>query len=260
MREGCESRARCLLSCLAYILFDNRKQKLCVLFCILLAYLYLCIQIMNINENPGSSPLSIVIIVHNQAEAIEQNLSLFLSLDYDAPYEVIVVNDASTDETPDVLKRLKSEHERLYTTFMPVSVPNPSRRQLTLSIGIKAAHHPYVMLADINRPPTSSSWLQNLPTAGAEAILTYNIRKRKGNDTIHWAMSQLDEAYPYVVKAERRSGTGHRGHWLKMWRGHYDALTVRRDKAFNLIRHFDQNISLTDIIKLRCIIAWKYLF
>ena len=67
-------------------------------------------------------PISIVMTVHDQAELLEQNLPAFLTLTYEGQYEVIVVDDMSTDETPDVLKRIKAEYPRLYSTFLPSSV------------------------------------------------------------------------------------------------------------------------------------------
>ena len=103
--------------------------------------------------------LSVIISVHDQAEALEQNLPLFLSSQGEVNYEVIVVDDSSSDETPDVLKRFKIEYPRLYTTFLPHSeFPSPSRRRLALTIGAKAAHSEWIAIVDINRPPVNESW------------------------------------------------------------------------------------------------------
>ena len=72
---------------------------------------------------PDTIKLSVIISVHDQAEALEQNLPLFLSSQGEVNYEVIVVDDSSSDETPDVLKRFKNEFPRLYTTFLPIVLP-----------------------------------------------------------------------------------------------------------------------------------------
>ena len=48
--------------------------------------------------------LSVVMVVHNEAELLQQNLPLFLSQSGNTAYEVVVVDDSSSDATPDILK------------------------------------------------------------------------------------------------------------------------------------------------------------
>ena len=72
---------------------------------------------------------SIIIAVHDLAGMLEANLPAFLTVAREANAEVIVVDDMSTDDTPDVLKRMKVENsDVLYSTFLPRSVIiNPSQ-------------------------------------------------------------------------------------------------------------------------------------
>ena len=96
--------------------------------------------------------ISVIIAVQDRAQELEQNLPLFLTQQGEVEFEVIVVNDSSTDDTTNVLKRMKAEYPHLYTTFLPSSkVPYPSRLRLALTIGAKAAHGEWIVLADITR-------------------------------------------------------------------------------------------------------------
>ena len=186
--------------------------------------------------------------VHDQAMALEDNLPKFLTLPYEGNYEVIVVDDMSIDDTPDVLKRMKAQYPNLYTTFLPKSVIiNPSRLRLALSVGVKAAHYNYVVLANINLPPINTEWLEGL--ADGEASLVYS--NRKGDGVSHAIATQLEDLMPTVRKAERRSSRGHRGKWFKQRRGLYDALCVRRERMYDAINLFDLTIRGSKLLRLR---------
>lgn len=192
--------------------------------------------------------LSIVMAVHNQGTALEQHLPSFLTLPYEGDYEVIVVDDMSTDESPDILQRMKAEYPRLYSTFLPESVIiNPSRLRLALSVGVKAAHHDYVVLANINHPPVNAEWLEGL--ADGEASLVYSTRK--GDGVTHVVATQLEDLIPVVRKAERRSSRGHSGRWFKRRRGLYDALCIRRERMYDAIRLFDLPVRGRRLLGLR---------
>src|ERR1700684_1647588 len=58
------------------------------------------------DRNPAGKPrVSIVVPARNEEGDIEQSLAALLSLDYDN-YEVIAVNDRSTDRTGEIMERM----------------------------------------------------------------------------------------------------------------------------------------------------------
>jgi glycosyltransferase involved in cell wall biosynthesis len=57
----------------------------------------------------GNPRLSIIVPARNEEETIEQTLNTLLGLDYDN-YEVIAVNDRSTDRTGEIMERVASSH------------------------------------------------------------------------------------------------------------------------------------------------------
>lgn len=191
---------------------------------------------------------SIIIAAHDQAGLLEANLPAFLSVARETNGEVIVVDDMSTDDTPDVLKRLKVENsDVLYSTFLPKSVViNPSRLRLALNIGAKAAKSDCIVLADIQRPPVSTEWLTGL--GESESALAYVNRK---GDVFHVLASDLSDLRTIVLKAERKSGKGHRGKWMKRRRGLYDALAVKKAYVYDAINLFDQKLSAGQLLMMR---------
>ena len=209
--------------------------------------------------NDKKNIISIIIVVHDQGYLLEQNLRQFISVAQETEAELIVVDDASTDDTSDILKQMKEECPLLYSTFLPHSlVMNHNHQKLAYAIGIKAAHGDYIVLADIGRPPLSVEWLEGLANPEAEVALVYT--SRKADSMIHQSMTSLEEARPYLLHAERKTGNGHKGRWFKFRRGIYDAVSVRKERAFDAIQYFDQHIPANQLMALRMSIFMKNLF
>lgn len=199
-----------------------------------------------------------VIVVHDQADTLEHNLPQFLTVASAAQGEVIVVDDSSTDETPDVLKRFKEDNAHLYTTFLPKSVPNKSRLQLALNIGIKAALTDRIVFADITRPPLVTEWLTGLADGAVTAV--YCRLKHGTPQVTHQMFDDMDEATNFLLKAERRGGGGHRARWFRMRRGKYDAIAVGKAHTIEAIKLFDQRLSTSRKMRLGLSVFFKNLF
>jgi len=199
--------------------------------------------------------------VHDQADILEKNLPLFLNTNGGIPYELIVVDDSSTDDTPDVLKRFKADYPQLYTTFLPLSnVPYPSRTRLGLSLGAKATHSEWIVIADITRPPQTEEWLSTMASSidnGNELVLFY-INKTQ----VIQSFETVEEAEPIIRKAERKSKRqrGHTGRMLFYRRGLYNVMMVKRTRIHDVIKYFDNKIGIKELMELRADILWNNLF
>ena len=127
------------------------------------------------NDNNAELPsISIILAVHDGEEEVERNLPVFLSQEYEGKYEVIVVDESSTDNTAEALKRLKNKFPNLYTTFIPESSHYLSRRKLALTVGVKAAKHDWIVFTDSSCCPADSHWLAAMAeraTADTDLIL-----------------------------------------------------------------------------------------
>ncbi|MDH6305552.1 glycosyltransferase involved in cell wall biosynthesis [Parabacteroides sp. PF5-5] len=106
-------------------------------------------------------PVSVIVYAKNESYNLQKYLPSLLVQDYPW-YEVIVINDGSTDESDDVLKRLENEYKHLYHTFIPQESKYLSRRKLSLTIGIKAAKHDILLFTEANCQPLSNEWIKSM--------------------------------------------------------------------------------------------------
>lgn len=110
-----------------------------------------------------SRPLkaSIVVPSCNAAKELEETLPALLEQEFE-DYEVIVVDEASTDDTQLVLQRLESRYSHLRHTFVPASARYVSRSKLAVTLGIRAARAPWVVLTTAGARPVGPQWLARL--------------------------------------------------------------------------------------------------
>jgi len=204
---------------------------------------------------------SIITVVCDQAQEVRENLPIVLTQQYEADYEVIVIDESSADETPDVLKQLRAIHPHLYSTFLPKSQYRQTRRRLALTLGVKAAKNEWLVIADINTPPASVEWLQELTEfVGASNKLLLGYFNRKTGDVRLQLFESVDEAAAIIRKAERRKGTGRKGRWMRYRRGMYDFIVVPTRLGHETLRLFECDIRGWRLFGLRLRVFFYNLF
>ena len=208
--------------------------------------------------NTKQHPFSVIMTIYNQAHDLEEGLPAFLRQEYEPGYEVIVVDESSTDETPDVLKLLKNEYKHLYSTFLPKPSAQTFRRKLALNIGIKASHHEYIIMANVNNPPADTDVFKAIAEVldqKAELTLGYVTKK-------HIRLQPFDtvaEAEGHIRRLERKlKKVRERKYGNYIW-GRYDFIIVRKDCTIELLKLFEQKILPTKLFGIRLGILWENL-
>lgn len=151
----------------------------CIAFVVQLYYylfFYLRIARYKITKEENKQfPVSIVICAKDEAENLESFLPEILEQDY-PDFEVIVVNDGSTDETSNVLKQFDNKYKNLYVTTIPENTKSRQGKKLAVTIGVKAAKNEWILLTDADCRPTSTHWIssmQNNFTDKTDLVLAY---------------------------------------------------------------------------------------
>jgi cellulose synthase/poly-beta-1,6-N-acetylglucosamine synthase-like glycosyltransferase len=154
-------------------------------------------SLLNTPENP---PVSIVIVAKNDAHNLLKTLPEFLAQDY-PQYEVLVVNDNSNDETPQVVKDFQYRFSNIKLVDLDSSVTNIKGKKFPLSLGIKAATYEHVLLTDPDCFPASTQWLKLMASHFNEKtkiVLGFNsIRKKIGFFNALIRFDKLHQAIQY---------------------------------------------------------------
>ncbi|MDX2002464.1 MAG: glycosyltransferase [Chitinophagales bacterium] len=133
---------------------------------------------------PGPQvPISVIICAKNEAHNLSAFLPRVLQQSY-ALYEVIVVNDRSTDDTAIVLGKLAEQYAHLRTIDLTGEKRLAGKRDALLA-GIAAARYEHLLLTDADCEPVSFDWIRHMTApfqhAATEVVLGYSpYRKRSG--------------------------------------------------------------------------------
>ena len=202
---------------------------------------------------------SVIMTVFDNGSELEQHLPAFLTQQYEPGYEVIVVDESSTDNTDDVLKLMKQQYPHLYSTFLPKPDVHRNRKRLALTIGVKATKNEWIIFSDINAYPQSATWLQDISDnlSGASGIMLGYYKKSELRMRLFEDMEAVSD---YIIKGERQRADGHKGTRMRKLRGKYDFIAVRADEAHELLKRFEQPVGFARLLGLCMRIFFRNLF
>jgi len=106
-------------------------------------------------------PVTIIICARDQAKNLAENLPSIFNQDY-PEFQVVVVNDASTDDTENVLVGLEQRYPNLYHTFVPQGVQSVSAKKMAMTLGIKAAKYDLLLFTEANCVPEGKNWITSM--------------------------------------------------------------------------------------------------
>jgi len=158
-----------------------------------------------------TEPVSVIICARNEADNLVKYLPAVLFQQY-AEFEVIVVDDGSSDETDDVLRPLMSQYPHLRITTIREDKKFSHGKKLAVTIGIKAAKHDILVFTDADCEPAGDRWLTKIVsnfTGNKKIVLGYGgyfnhkglLNKYIRYDTLTIALQYLSYAisgFPYM--------------------------------------------------------------
>ena len=149
--------------------------------------------------------VSIVLTAHNAEDLLANNLPHFLEQDFPSEYEVVVVNDRSTDASEEILAAMSVQYPNLHVTYIREDEKFKTTKKLALTVGIKATKHDWILFSELDTVPSGPGWLASMQryfTPRNEIVLGYNtIAPSKNWGNIVFRYNRLVKALHFLGMA-----------------------------------------------------------
>ncbi len=132
----------------------------------------------NNNELSGINfPVSVIICARNEAKNLKQYLPFVLNQKY-PNFEVIIVNDCSSDDSEDILRDFQDKYPNLKVVKIDEHPRYKTAKKFAVTLGIKAASNEILIFTDADCKPASENWLflmaSNYVNPTTEIVLGYS--------------------------------------------------------------------------------------
>ncbi len=126
-------------------------------------------------------PVSVIICAKNEAGNLKTLLPQLLQQAYQN-FEIVLINDASSDETLDIMEAFQTKNDNIKIVNVENNEAFWGNKKYALTLGIKAATNDYLVFTDADCVPASKSWLAEMTqhfSSTKTIILGYGAYARK---------------------------------------------------------------------------------
>jgi len=113
------------------------------------------------NTSKVNLPVSVIVCAKNEAENLKNFLPPILDQDY-PDFEVIIINDASVDNTLEVIEEFQALNGRVKLVDVQNNEAFWANKKYALTLGIKKAKNPYLIFTDADCAPQSRNWITHM--------------------------------------------------------------------------------------------------
>lgn len=199
-------------------------------------------EYLEIGQNMGPFPsLSVLVPAHNEELVIERTVVALAKQEYASEnYEIIVVNDGSTDKTGEVVQRLQKEIPNLKLVNVPPGEGGKGKSR-TLNVGFKHTTGDLIAIFDADNTPEPSC-LRLLVTVlqNDTKLVAVNSKVRTRNKNASWLTRFINLEFIYFQWLFQ----GGRWHWFRLSMLMGTGYVIYKE-TLDLLGGFDEN-SLVD--------------
>lgn len=133
----------------------------CLLNIIYWIYKHFTLKNISVNERATFPPVSVILCSRDHGFELSDKLEKVLTQDY-PDYEVVVVDDFSTDESKDILLDLKIKYPHLKPVFLGEMKAEHVNKKDALTTGILFAKNNILLHTDADCEPSSKHWIKHM--------------------------------------------------------------------------------------------------
>ena len=163
-----------------------------------------------IKEELNPRLVSVVVCIRDGAQDWKNLWHALCSQSYEAAWELIVVDDGSTDETPTLLLETVELESSIPIRVIRLDGTSPGKKEALLC-GVKAARGDWLLFTDVDCIPASSRWIECMITPaaqGADTVLGISWPRAEKPRNMLSNLQVLDA----IMVARSYIGWAHRGH------------------------------------------------
>lgn len=109
-------------------------------------------------STPKRIPISVIVCAKNEEENVKKFIPLLAEQDY-PDFEIILIDDASSDETLEVFEAFEKQYSNLRLVKVANNEAFWGNKKFALTLGIKAAKKEYLLFTDADCYPASKDWI-----------------------------------------------------------------------------------------------------
>lgn len=106
-------------------------------------------------------PVSVVVCARNEEANLKVLIPLLLEQDY-PEFELLLINDASTDDSLQIMKDFEQQHENIKVVDVAANDAFLSSKKYALTLGIKASKYDFLLFTDADCRPISPQWIKTM--------------------------------------------------------------------------------------------------
>jgi glycosyltransferase involved in cell wall biosynthesis len=116
---------------------------------------------ISVSTNVPTQGVTVIVCAWNERENLTELLPILDSQDY-PDFEVIVMDDRSTDGTKEFLEETSSQWRNIRFMRINNEYDHVTPKKYALTVGIKSANYPVVLMTDADCRPASANWISSM--------------------------------------------------------------------------------------------------
>jgi glycosyltransferase involved in cell wall biosynthesis len=118
--------------------------------------------------------VTVVVAAHNEFQNLKTLIPKLFEQDY-PKFDVMIVNDRSTDRTKRLLEEMMVRYPKLRSVTIKYTPKHVTAKKFALTLGIKVAKNDVILLTDADCMPTSDQWIRKMTAPVREDDKTFSL-------------------------------------------------------------------------------------